>query len=149
MSESLKNMPLQNLAIRYFEEVLNSHQRNFKIIEPPPSVQKKNAISFIIFIEDTGERWGVIIKDWRRSIGSDTIIKFKRVVESLGLTAGIVIGNKISDLAIEKARRYGLITLTRGEMISFLYSRGAKVELSEVNNDATSNSSREAKMEKE
>lgn len=128
MSDNLKDTPLRDLTLKYLSEVLGSYQRNFKIIEPPPEVAKKNAVSFIVFIEDTGERWGVIVKDWRRPVGSDTIIKFKRVVDALGLTAGIIVGNRISDLAAEKAKRYGLITLTRGEIISYLYSKGAKIE---------------------
>lgn len=81
-------------------------------------------LTFILYISETGERWGVLIKDWRRSIGSDLIIRFKRVIEGLQLSSGIIIGNRISDLAKEKARRYGFLTVTRGEMISFLRGRG-------------------------
>ncbi len=135
MIGDLKKLSLHDLAILYFKEVLREYQRSFKIVEPPPEIRKRNALSFVVFIEETGERWGCLIKDWKRPIGSDTIIKFKRIVDNLGLTAGVIIGNRISELALDKAKRYGLLAITRGEIISYLYSRGVDKRLEVINEE--------------
>ncbi len=114
---------LVDLAKIYFDRILTDYGRTYKIIDPPDDVKKRGLLSFILFINETGERWGVLIKDWRRSIGSDLIIRFKRVIEGLQLSSGIIIGNRISELAKEKAKRYHFLTLTRGEIVSFLRNR--------------------------
>jgi len=124
MIGNLDKLPLLDLAVLYFKELLKEYGRHFDIIEPPPEVKKRKLLSFILFIRETGERWGCLIKDWKRSIGSDLIIRFKRVIDYLQLTSGIIIGNRISELALDQAKRYKLIAITRGEIISYLYSRG-------------------------
>lgn len=120
----LNEKPLEELAKLYFTALLEEYGRTFTIMDPPDEIKKKRLMDFIIFIEETGERWGVLIKDWKKSIGSDLILRFKRVIDALKLTAGIIIGNRISALALNKAQRYGLLALTRGEIISYLYQRG-------------------------
>jgi len=114
---------LKDLAILYLERLLNEHKRTYKIIDPPEDIKKRGLLTFIIYVEETGERWGVLVKDWRRSIGSDLIMRFKRVIEGLNLSSGIIIGNKISDLARDRAKRYGFLSLTRGEIVSYLRNR--------------------------
>lgn len=123
MDDELDEKSLRELAIMYFDRLLSEHGRTYRLLEPPPDIKKRGLLTFIIFIPQTGERWGVLIKDWKKSIGSDLIIRFKRVIDNLQLSSGIIIGNRISELAVEKARRYGFLSITRGEMVSFLRNR--------------------------
>ncbi len=119
----LNDKSLTELALIYFDRLLNEHKRTYRIIPAPDDIKKRGLLSFIIYIEETGERWGVLIKDWRRSIGSDLVMRFKRVIDGLKLSSGIIIGNRISALAHERAKRYGFLSITRGEMISYLRGR--------------------------
>jgi len=117
------NKNLTELALLYLERLLNEHHRTYKIIPPPDEVKKRGLLTFIVYIKQTGERWGVLVKDWKRSLGSDLVMRFKRVIDSLHLSSGIIIGNRISELARERAKRYGYLSLTRGEIVSYLRNR--------------------------
>ena len=70
--------------------------------------------------EDIG--YGVLIKDWKRSIGVNVIIKFDQMIEESGLEGGIIVGNDFSANAQNFAKKCGIVSYSRGELVSLLRS---------------------------
>jgi hypothetical protein len=70
--------------------------------------------------EDIG--YGVLIKDWKRSIGVNVIIKFDQMIEDSGLEGGIIVGNDFSANAQNFAKKCGIVSYSRGELVSLLRS---------------------------
>lgn len=70
--------------------------------------------------EDIG--YGVLIKDWKRSIGVNVIIKFDQMIEDVGLEGGIIVGNDFSANAQNFAKKCGIVSYSRGELVSLLRS---------------------------
>ena len=71
-------------------------------------------------LEDIG--YGVLIKDWKRSIGVNVIIKFDQMIEDSGLEGGIIVGNDFSANAQNFAKKCGIVSYSRGELVSLLRS---------------------------
>ncbi|MFX0163304.1 MAG: restriction endonuclease [Candidatus Hodarchaeota archaeon] len=78
--------------------------------------KEKNAES----LGDIG--YGVLIKDWKRSIGVNVIIKFDQMIEDAGLEGGIIVGNDFSANAQNFAKKSGIVSYSRGELVSLLRS---------------------------
>ena len=60
---------------------------------------------------------GVIIKDWTRSIGVNSVIKAEHDAEDAGLNTVIVVGNQFSLQARGMANRMGIRLISRGELV--------------------------------
>jgi len=68
---------------------------------------------------------GVIIKDWKRAVGVDTIIRAERTMDSSLLLSGVlVVGNSFSSPAQALAEKINLPLLTRGELLQKLKVKG-------------------------
>ncbi|MHA1975039.1 MAG: restriction endonuclease [Candidatus Hodarchaeales archaeon] len=61
---------------------------------------------------------GIIIKDWSRSCGYNVILEAERLQENATISKVMVVANQFSGTARELAEKLGIITLTRGELIS-------------------------------
>ena len=101
--------------------------RKFKYQENV-SVRGKNDknVSFSYYVHGStdpniplGGNIGVIVKDWARSCGYNCILEAERLQGNTpGLTRVMVVGNQFSSTARELAEKLGILTLTKGELVS-------------------------------
>jgi len=104
-------------------------RKNIKIIENAEriSTNGKHRYTFDFIIEDhqSGDLIGVIVKDWKRTLGVNVVLQFWKKIKDCGLTMGILIGTEFS----EQARRRPLeniFLISRGELVSYLRSSDAE-----------------------
>lgn len=68
---------------------------------------------------DFSGKIGVVVKDWSRSCGYNVIIEAERLQENApSLSKIMVVANQFSGTARELADKLGILTLTKGELIS-------------------------------
>lgn len=60
---------------------------------------------------------GVVIKDWTRSIGVNSVIKAEHDAEEAGLDDVILVGNRFSLQAKGMAQRMGIRLISKGELV--------------------------------
>ena len=121
MHFAFKNMDLKTLAKMYLERFLSKSGKQFKIVEVNEDSKMKKYLDFVILVPSTGERIGVLVKDWKKSVGVDVIIRFSRVLRELNFTMGIIIANRFSDLAMDRLKRsHEIVPLTRSQIITDL-----------------------------
>ena len=66
-----------------------------------------------------GGNIGVVVKDWARSCGYNCILEAERLQGNTpGLARVMVVGNQFSSTARELAEKLGILTLTKGELVS-------------------------------
>ncbi len=122
MSDDLSKLPLLELARKYFN-VMKKIRKNIKIIEATERLstngKKKHKFDFIIEDPASGDLIGVIVKDWKRTLGVNAVIQFWKLINETGLTMGILIGTEFSDTARRRAVE-NIFLISRGELISYL-----------------------------
>lgn len=94
----------------------SGQNHDFNMLLSQSGDKEKNAEN----LEDIG--YGVLIKDWKRSIGVNVIIKFDQMIEDSGLEGGIIVGNDFSANAQNFAKKCGIVSYSRGELVSLLRS---------------------------
>ena len=113
-------MNLRELAVCFLEK------HNFKYQESNKSdIEKK--IDFIITGQKNSEieagKTGIIVKDYKKSTGSDTICQIERLLKDLPhINQIILLANEFSVPARNLAERCGVPTISRGELISMLWN---------------------------
>ena len=66
-----------------------------------------------------GGNIGVVVKDWSRSCGYNCILEAERLQGNTpGLARVMVVANQFSSTARELAEKLGILTLTKGELVS-------------------------------
>lgn len=94
-------------------------QRNLII----DSSHVNDEVDFIIQNGDENEGIGVLIKDWKRAVGVDIVIRAEKVMKnSRLLTKMLVVTNYFSDPARSLAERIRIFLLTRNDLIRILSS---------------------------
>lgn len=103
---------------KLFEEVFLDRQ-GYRFKEPTTKDLRK----FNLLIDkpeangDSNYPIGVIIKDWTRSIGVNSVIKAEHDAEEAGLNTVLVVGNQFSLQARGMANRMGIRLISRGELV--------------------------------
>ena len=119
-------MNLHELAICFLEKHnFNYHKKNAS--EPNNTLEKK--IDFIITGQNGQKtntpsgKTGLIVKDYKKSTGSDTICQIERLLKDLPhINQIILLANEFSVPARNLAERCGVPTISRGELISMLWN---------------------------
>ena len=94
-------------------------QRNLII----DSSHSNDEVDFVIQNGDENEGIGVLIKDWKRAVGVDIVIRAEKVMKnSRFLTKMLVVTNFFSDPARSLAERIRIFLLTRNDLIRILSS---------------------------
>lgn len=77
-----------------------------------------------LFIEnDDTKGIGVVIKDWKRAVGVDIIIRAEQIAKTSRLISKIlIVSNLFSDPARSLAEKIGIFLLTRSDLIRILSS---------------------------
>ncbi len=114
-------MNLRELAVCFLEK------HNFTYQDTNISPRETKKIDFII----TGQKnsnvdtvnTGLIVKDYKKSTGSDTICQIERLLKDLPHIGQIILlANEFSVPARNLAERCGIPTISRGELISMLWN---------------------------
>ena len=91
--------------------------------------QRDDEIDFVIQNGDENEGIGVIIKDWKRAVGVDIIIRAEKVMKNTRfLSKMLVVTNYFSEPARSLAEKIRIFLLTRNDLIRIL-SSGIKTTL--------------------
>ncbi|MHA2298615.1 MAG: hypothetical protein ACXAEU_10510 [Candidatus Hodarchaeales archaeon] len=72
-----------------------------------------------------GRSIGVMVLDYRKHCGTDSVIKAEKAGKDCDLAKMMVISNGFSSSAQAMAKRAGILTLSRGELVSILRIHGA------------------------
>ncbi len=72
----------------------------------------------MLVITRNGERFGVVIKDWVRTLGVNQVRMVQRACLDTRLDGGILVSNSFSPSAVSYGKRYGISCFSRYEMLS-------------------------------
>ena len=82
---------------------LNKFLARYGEVEENPTMKtpqgKKIEVPFVV--KNKSQAFGVWIWDWKRSIGSDKIIRIERIIISLGLDGALLFSNRFSQNAYD------------------------------------------------
>ncbi len=132
MKNNYQLLGLEELTLEY------CRQRNL-IVDRNLLHQKDNPIDLIIQNGDENEGIGVIIKDWKRAVGVDIIIRSEKIMKNNRfLSKMLVVTNLFSDPARSLAEKIRIFLLTRNDLIRIL-SSGIKQTTMEENPDNQQN----------
>ncbi|MFX1505795.1 MAG: restriction endonuclease [Promethearchaeota archaeon] len=131
MKNNYQLLGLEELTLEYCK------QRN--LIVDRKFYQYNEEIDFVIQNGDENEGIGVIIKDWKRAVGVDIVIRAEKVMKnSRFLSKMLVVTNYFSDPARSLAEKIRVFLLTRNDLIRILTS-GIKTTTMEDNSDSQQN----------
>ncbi len=112
MNEEGEKASLIDLTIEHFSKIGYKVERDVTL-EGLPSLTRKCDL----LIRRGDERRLVFVKDWRRSVGVNTIINVDRAAEALKIPGPIIVSNEFSEHARAYAKRRGVTLLTKQEVL--------------------------------
>jgi hypothetical protein len=105
-------MPLIALTAKYFERRGYDLEYNVAVEGFSGLIQ-----AFDLLIRKGREEHPVMVKDWKRTVGIDMIIKADKASEDAQLSRPIVVAKKFSDHAKAYSNRKRIILMTEREML--------------------------------
>lgn len=116
MKNNLEILGLEELTLEYCQ------QRGL-IVERSIHHLGDNRVDLIIQNGDGNEGIGVIIKDWKRAVGVDIIIRSEQIMKaSRSITKMLIVSNFFSDPARSLAEKIGIFLFTRSDLLRILSS---------------------------
>lgn len=116
MKNNLEMLGLEELTLEYCQ------QRGL-IVERSIHHLGDNRVDLIIQNGDGNEGIGVIIKDWKRAVGVDIIIRSEQIMKaSRSITKMLIVSNFFSDPARSLAEKIGIFLFTRSDLLRILSS---------------------------
>ncbi len=83
----------------------------------------ENKVNYLIPNGSENESIGVLIKDWKRAVGVDIIIRAEQVMKaSRYINKMLIISNIFSDPARSLAEKIGIFLMTRDDLLKILSS---------------------------
>ena len=109
--DNVKNKSLITLSIEYFQ------RRGFDV-ENNVTLEGFSGLIYIfdLVIKKGQEKHPVLIKNWKRTVGVNMIIKADKASENTHLSRPIIISNKFSDHAKAYANKRRITLLTKREL---------------------------------
>ncbi|MCK4849649.1 MAG: restriction endonuclease, partial [Candidatus Heimdallarchaeota archaeon] len=96
------------------------------VIDQNTSRASNRRWDFVIQNGADNEGIGITIKDWRRAVGVDIIIRAEKLMKSSRfVTKVLLISNHFSDPARSLAERIGILLLTKNDIIDILSSESS------------------------
>jgi hypothetical protein len=113
-----------NLELLTLKELTTQYCRvRGLVIDQNTSRASNRRWDFVIQNGADNEGIGIVIKDWRRAVGVDIIIRAEKLMKSSRfITKVLLISNHFSDPARSLAERIGLLLLTKNDIIDILSS---------------------------
>ncbi|MGQ4892617.1 MAG: hypothetical protein ACP6IP_09035 [Candidatus Njordarchaeia archaeon] len=123
----LNNMELKDLVLLFFEITYKQLNKKYDISENVQlySIEgrEKYKFNYVVLDHTTGDKIGVWIKDWGRSVGIDVYTRFKRAIKKTGLTMGFLFARKLAN-GLQRKKKDNIFVFHRGELISMLKKLG-------------------------
>jgi len=115
-AEEKPTSALVQAATRYFKK------EGYKIEQDTASMEGFSGSSskFDLILSKGRVEQGVWIRDWKRTIGVNVIIKMDKACEDVGLATPIIVGEKFSDHAKSYANRRKIMLLTKRQITQSL-----------------------------
>lgn len=124
-------MPLKEIVCNFLINFLKKSRAKFKLIKNVTRISQegeKYELDFLIDDELTNEEIGVKCKDWDRSLSITVVNSFVKAIKQLGLSSGLLMGDRFSTSAEMRAEELEWLNLmTRGRMITWLLQHGKDV----------------------
>ena len=113
-----------NLELLTLKELTTQYCRvRGLVIDQNTSRASNRRWDFVIQNGADNEGIGITIKDWRRAVGVDIIIRAEKLMKSSRfITKVLLISNHFSDPARSLAERIGILLLTKNDIIDILSS---------------------------
>ena len=128
-----------NYQLLGLEELTLEYCRQRNLMVDRKFHQRDDEIDLVIQNGEENEGIGVIIKDWKRAVGVDIIIRAEKVMKNTRfLSKMLVVTNYFSDPARSLAEKIRIFLLTRNDLIRIL-SSGMKSTTMEENSDSHQN----------
>ncbi|MFW9777254.1 MAG: restriction endonuclease [Candidatus Heimdallarchaeota archaeon] len=116
-NDNLELLELKALMLEY------CRQRGFLVNQNPRRQGIGTPIAMLIQNGDIRETIGVMIKDWKRSVGIDVILRAEDLLKMTPtITKVLIVSNLFSEPAQSLAKRVGILLLTRLDLIRILTS---------------------------
>jgi hypothetical protein len=116
VKNNLETLELEELTLEYCRQrglITNRDTEN----------QEEGKIDLIIQNGNENEGIGVIIKDWKRAVGVDIVIRAEKIMKNHRfITKILIITNYFSDPARSLAEKIRIFLLTRNDLIRILSS---------------------------
>lgn len=132
MTTAIKEIPLKKLTKKFLLHFLKKSRAKFKLIKNAKRISQEretHVLDFLILDEYTKEEIGVKCKDWNRSISITVINSFADEIQNLGLSSGILVGERFSESAHMRAdESEDLNLLTKGRMVTWLVQHGVEID---------------------
>ena len=115
-AEGKPTSALVEAAMRYFKK------EGYKVEQDAASMEGFSGSSskFDMILSKGRVEQGVWIRDWKRTIGVNVIIKLDQACEDVGLATPIIVGEKFSDHAKSYANRRKIMLLTKRQITQSL-----------------------------
>lgn len=119
MKIDIDSSSLKELVIEYFQRRGMSHSTD----------STSTSFPIDLFISRPGETkgLGIILKDWKRAVGVDVLIKAERIMKSTSkIDKVLIVANLFSSPARSLAERVRMFLLTRDDLKRMLSSESVK-----------------------
>lgn len=128
MSKSVENISLKRVTGEFLVNFLKDSRAKFKLIKNAKRISQDgdpHELDYLVVDEYTNEEIGVKCKDWDRSISITVVNSFIDEIRRIGLSSGILVGERFSESARMRAEETGIMNLlTQGRMITWLVQHG-------------------------
>ena len=115
MDPELRKETLDKLVSMYFKLYYPDCKKDVEI------KGKSKKWKFDILIEkESGEKYGVVVKDWVRTLGVNQVRQLQKACHDIPLEGGVLISNAFSPSAISFGKRFGISCYNRYEILSKL-----------------------------
>ncbi|MFX0097225.1 MAG: restriction endonuclease [Candidatus Hodarchaeota archaeon] len=109
----MQKRSLKELAVEFFET------QGYKVTEDE-IVKSKYSIDLLIK-EREDILHGVVVKDWKRTVGVNVLLRLDRAISKAGLQQGIVVGPSFSSHARSYANKRKIKLITYSEVRKHLH----------------------------
>ena len=114
MDQELRKAELFKIVEKYFRQKNNIDFQ--KDVELKGST-KKWKLDLVVQTED-GAKFGVVVKDWARTLGVNQVRQLQKACYDIPLDGGILVSNAFSPSALSFGERYGISCFSRYEILS-------------------------------
>ncbi|MHA1697763.1 MAG: restriction endonuclease [Promethearchaeota archaeon] len=116
MNDSLRHENLFKVVELYFKKYYHgSYEKNVTL----KGSKGKWRLDFIVTTPD-GDRFGVVVKDWIRTLGVNQVRQLQKICLDTSLNGGVLITNSLSPSAISFGKRFGVSCYTKWQILSKL-----------------------------
>lgn len=96
-------------------------QRGFLVDQKPCRQGRSSQLAMVIQNGDIRKIIGVLVKDWKRSVGIDVILRAEDLLKvTPTISKVLIVSNLFSEPAQSLAERVGILLLTRLDLIRIL-----------------------------